>query len=287
MTDLRIGTCSWKYASWKDLVYSQEKNINYLAEYALKYDTVEIDQWFWSLFGDKIELPKLHTVLEYRDSVPEDFRFTVKAPNAITLTHHYPRYTAGVLQPNDQFLSIDLLHRFLDRIEPLLHKVGNIMFQFEYLNRQKMPTMQMFIDKLADFFTSAPKEVTYSLEPRNPQIFTHQYFTFLQEYRLAQVFLQGYFMPPITEIYWKHRNLIQDEVIIRLHGNDRKGIEERTGKKYHRIVDMRDDELTGVIKMVQDLRKRGIGVYLNVNNHYEGSAPLTIDKIGKMLDEKE
>ncbi|PLX23103.1 MAG: DUF72 domain-containing protein, partial [Ignavibacteria bacterium] len=46
MARLRIGTCSWKYPSWKGIVYSAPKGINYLEEYARVYDTVEIDQWF-------------------------------------------------------------------------------------------------------------------------------------------------------------------------------------------------------------------------------------------------
>jgi uncharacterized protein YecE (DUF72 family) len=51
MAELRTGTCSWKFPSWHGLVYSAPKGIDYLAEYAHHYNTVEIDQWFWSLFG--------------------------------------------------------------------------------------------------------------------------------------------------------------------------------------------------------------------------------------------
>ena len=46
---LRIGTCSWKYPSWKGLVYSRATGIDYLSEYATRYNTVEVDQWFWAL----------------------------------------------------------------------------------------------------------------------------------------------------------------------------------------------------------------------------------------------
>ncbi len=48
---LRIGTCSWKYPSWEGLVYSRSAGIDYLAEYARRYNTVEVDQWFWALPG--------------------------------------------------------------------------------------------------------------------------------------------------------------------------------------------------------------------------------------------
>ena len=50
MAKIRIGTCSWKYDSWRGLVYRDQAKKNYLQEYSELYDTVEIDQWFWSLF---------------------------------------------------------------------------------------------------------------------------------------------------------------------------------------------------------------------------------------------
>jgi len=56
-----------------------------LAECAQKYDCVEVDQWFWSLYGpDKVVLPKPAVVQEYAASVPESFRFGIKIPNALT-----------------------------------------------------------------------------------------------------------------------------------------------------------------------------------------------------------
>ena len=91
---LRIGTCSWKYDSWKGLVYDPAKKYgpyDYLADYAKYFNTVEIDQWFWSLFPQGAKLPDSKTVKAYTDSVPDDFLFTVKAPNSITLTHFYAK----------------------------------------------------------------------------------------------------------------------------------------------------------------------------------------------------
>jgi uncharacterized protein YecE (DUF72 family) len=38
-----------------------------------------------------------------------------------------------------------------------------------------------------------------------------------------------------------------------------------------------------VVEMVQDILDRGVSVYLNVNNHYEGSAPLTIERIRRLM----
>ena len=86
--NLRLGTCSWKYDSWKGLIYDPAKTYSphdYLSDYARHFSTVEIDEWFWSLFPTGLKLPNPETVKAYAESVPDDFQFTVKAPNSITL----------------------------------------------------------------------------------------------------------------------------------------------------------------------------------------------------------
>ena len=100
MAELRIGTCIWKFPSWQGLVYSAPQGIDYLAEYARRYDTVEVDQWFWSLFGDQAKLPRAAELEAYRRAVPADFRLSVKAPNSLTLSHHYRKGKEGPLVPN-------------------------------------------------------------------------------------------------------------------------------------------------------------------------------------------
>lgn len=53
--------------------------------------------------------------------------------------------------------------------------------------------------------------------------------------------------------------------------------------EYFEIVDPRDDELLRLINVVNDLRERQHHVFINVNNHYEGSALQTIEKINALL----
>jgi len=102
---IRIGTCSWKYPSWDGIVYSSPKPANYLQEYAEHFNTVEIDQWFWSLFpGGAVRLPDPRNAGTYARSVPQDFRFSIKMPNAISLTHYYQRNKTAPLIENPHFL---------------------------------------------------------------------------------------------------------------------------------------------------------------------------------------
>jgi uncharacterized protein YecE (DUF72 family) len=286
MANLRIGTCSWKFPSWAGIVYSAPRGINYLQEYATQYNTVEIDQWFWSLFGtDKIRLPDRTDASEYRQSVPDDFRFAVKAPNSITLTHLYKKGRSAPLVANPYFLSPELFYDFLVLIEPLHDTLGPLMFQFEYLNRHKMTSHSHFLQLVETFARALPAPHQYALETRNAQYLNRAHFEFLSRSHLIPVFLQGYWMPPIVETYGAWRSLVieQPAVVIRLHGPDRESIEEKTGKQWDQIAIARDDELSAIADMVNDLLSEGLDVYVNVNNHYEGSAPLTIGRLRPLL----
>jgi uncharacterized protein YecE (DUF72 family) len=281
---IQIGTCSWKYDSWKGLVYSESQTINYLKEYSRRYSTVEVDQWFWSLFkGDVAVLPKPEVVKEYAASVPPGFVFSIKVPNSITLTHHYTKQKKSSLVPNPFFLSTELMERFIETIEPLGDHIGPLIFQFEYLNKNKMSGLSHFLEMFEVFKEGIPEGYRYCIEIRNPNFLKDEYFDFLSDLDLAHVFLQGYFMPSIFEVYEKFKGKIHDPVVIRLHGPDRKDIEERTKNFWNEIVDPKDEDLINLKGMVRDLQERQHQIFINVNNHFEGCAPKTIEKIKSLL----
>jgi uncharacterized protein YecE (DUF72 family) len=282
---IHIGTISWKYDSWQRIVYPESKPFNHLQEYSRHYRTVEVDQWFWSLFsGDKAALPKTPVVEEYAGSVPGDFTFGIKVPNSITLTHHYKKKKSDPLIPNPHFLSIHLMQKFLERLAPLSRNIGPLIFQFEYLNKQKMPgKLQQFIDQFGEFAEQLPGGYAYCIEIRNPNYLGEEYFEFLNEKKLHHVFLQGHYMPSIFELYNKYREQIKDLVVIRLHGSNQKEVEAQTGKKWDRIVSPKDSEIDSLAGMLVDLERRGIETFVYVKNDFEGSAPMTIGRLENRL----
>lgn len=284
MAEIRFGTCSWKFDSWRGLVYPETGDFDYLTEYAKHYDTVEIDQWFWSLHGPgKVTLPKPSVVKAYEAAVPEDFRFTVKVPNSITLTHFYRKSKAEPLVENPHFLSVEIFERFLHLLDPMKKHLGPLMFQFEYLNRKKMASQEEFTDRFSRFADVLPEGYTYCVEIRNPNYLNRSYFDFLSKAGIHHVFIQGYYMPPLFKIYEDCADSIGDLTVIRLHGPDRQAIEAKTHKRWNALVEPRDNELARLKEMLADLDSKGVTTYVNVNNHYEGSAPLTIERIRSRL----
>lgn len=277
---IRIGTCSWKYDSWKGIVYPEIEKINFLTEYSKHFNTVEVDQWFWSLFEPKkTVLPKDTDVKAYAQSVPDDFMFTIKIPNSITLTHFYNKNKTAELKPNPFFLNTELFGKFLETLKPMKKKLGVLMFQFEYLNKQKISGLSEFLDRFEAFIDSIDKKYIYGVEIRNPNFLKKPFFDFLERNNLAMVFLQGYYMPPIWNVFNEFKTQIKSAAVIRLHGPDRSGIEEKTGSIWNQIVEPKDEELDKVAEIIYYLKNKKVDTYVNVNNHYEGSAPLTIRKI--------
>jgi uncharacterized protein YecE (DUF72 family) len=273
MMNPQLGTCSWKYDSWIGLVYTKKCNTaaQYLREYSKKYSTVEIDSWFYRLPGQDV-------VLDYLHYVDDTFRFTCKIPNAISLTHKRNRSSASELISNPTFLSNDLFHDYLRAVEPMSKQIDAHMLEFEYLNKKKMNSLDKFLRALDVFLHSVPQDIPLGIETRNKNYLKREYFQFLQEKNVMHVFSEKQYMPHIYTVYEDFGDLLTDNTVIRLLGGDRRKIETLTNKEWTTIVEPKDD-LIHIAEMTKDMIDRGINVTINVNNHYEGSAPRTIEKL--------
>jgi uncharacterized protein YecE (DUF72 family) len=258
--------------------------MDYLGDYAAILDTVEIDQWFWSLFGDTVSLPDADVVRRYAESVPDRFTFTVKAPNALTLTHTPVRDRSGEGgMPNAAFLDAALFERFLDRLAPLGDKLGSVMLQFGYLNRGQMPSLTAFIDRLGAFLASVSDGVCLAVEVRNPQFLRPALYDLLSRHGAGLVLTDGYHLPPVRDVFDGVGALPGQFCVLRLLGNDRRGIEVRTKERWDRVVEPRDAALSDIAAILGRIVEQGAEAFVNVNNHYEGSAPRTIGRLIEVL----
>lgn len=273
MNNISIGTCSWNYHSWTGSVYTkaQPSPADYLPEYSKKYNTVEIDSWFY-------RIPSRSDVSQYTNKVPKSFRFTCKAIRDLTM----PFFRTSTPSKNPKFLSPELFSIFCDAIEPMLGQMDMIMLEFEYLNKEKMKSLPIFIDMLNDFINKIKKPCPIGIEIRNSNYLKREYFDFLDINSISHVFSEKQYMPHVYDLYDKFRNRINNITVIRLLGDDRKAVEKLTGNKWDKIV-LQSDDLEKIIDMSLDIKHK---VIINVNNHYEGSAPLTIEHMKALYRER-
>ena len=203
----------------------------------------------------------------------EGFRFTCKVPRDLTRPEE------------DTFLSPELFEDFLESVEPLLPRIDAVMFEFAYLNKKKMPSLDAFIEKFETFLETAPGGLPYAVETRNGNYLKTPYFEFLRRNGLIHVFSEKQYMPRIYELYPRITPYLGESTVLRLLGGDRKEIEEMTGGSWDRIVAPKDD-LPKIAEMIRDL-SRTLRVTVNVNNHYEGSAPKTIERLRGLIGDLE
>jgi uncharacterized protein YecE (DUF72 family) len=213
----------------------------------------------------------------YINAVPPGFSFTVKAPQRLTQA-----VLRGKAEKNADFLSAEYYSTFYRRIEPIEDSVEAVILEFEYMNRQKMPGLAAYEERLGAFLREIPRGIPVAIECRNGSYLTAEFFDFLRDIGASAVLSEKQFMPPIVDLIDEHSGRLGDRVVVRLLGGDRKAIEERTKEKWDEIVEPKD--IPALAARLGYLVNIGKNVTVNVNNHYEGSAPLTVERLRKALD---
>lgn len=274
---LKIGTCSWNYDSWVGLVYSkrQPNAAGYLKEYIQNFDIAEIDSWFY-------KIPEQKEVNSYIENASPGFPFTCKIPERICLTHKRSYGKSTALDINEEFLSGKLFEEFLRSIDSILPQIEVLMMEFEYLNMEKMPSQLAFIEKVGNFIRNYGKGLPIGIESRNSNYLNKQYFAFIEQEKLIHIFSEKQYLPHVYDLYEKYKVYIKGKSVIRLLGGDRREIEEKALNKWDKIVDEKMDK-DKISTMTKDIKYNGNKVILTVNNHFEGSAPITIESLKKLL----
>jgi uncharacterized protein YecE (DUF72 family) len=255
---VRFGSCSFTAEGWSGSFYPADlKPAQYLAYYAQIFDTVEIDSTFYAI-------PRRQTVANWYEATPRDFLFSLKVPQ--TITHE------KVLVDCDQDL-----HAFLGAVSPLREKLGVLLFQFQYFNRKKFASVEVFLERLRPFLKRLPKQdgFRFALEVRNKAWLTLGFADLLREHGVALALIDHPWMPRPRDLVGRTPDpLTAGFAYLRLLG-DRYAMEERT-RVWDKVVVDRSRDLSEWAEIGEKIRRRGIEIMVYVNNHYAGHSPATI-----------
>lgn len=131
-----IGTSGWSYDHWTGPFYPPDLPAGaHLGHYAQRLRSVKINHSFY-------RLPCADTLRHWRDSVPPDFVFTVKASRYIT----HMKKLAG---PRDS------ISRFLGQIAVLGDRLGPLLFQLPSRRHCDAARLAAFLDALPDDYRYA------------------------------------------------------------------------------------------------------------------------------------
>jgi uncharacterized protein YecE (DUF72 family) len=156
---IHIGTSGWHYDHWKGAFYPEAlPRNNYLEYYADIFHTLEINNSFY-------QMPQEKTLVQWRNSVPKNFIFSLKASRYIT---HIKKLKDGR----------QILPPFIKKVEILGDRMGPILFQLP-------PQWRFNLDRLTSFLKALPSEFRYAFEFRDSSWFNPRTYDVLAQYGAA------------------------------------------------------------------------------------------------------
>jgi uncharacterized protein YecE (DUF72 family) len=189
MATIRIGTAGWSVP--RQYANNLPQTGTHLERYSRALPCAEINSSFYRPH-------RISTWAKWAQSVPEDFRFSVKAPKTIT---HEAKLACSPLQ----------LKTFLTEVGTLAQKLGPILFQ--------LPPKSPFNATIAHTFLTMLRDLHLGpivFEPRHPTWFTPEATQLFQSFHIARAAADP---PPVpqaaTPAAWNGL------VYYRLHGSPR------------------------------------------------------------------
>ncbi|WAM33784.1 DUF72 domain-containing protein [Caldicellulosiruptor morganii] len=163
LNKLYIGTSGWAYSHWKEIFYPaslpHEKRLEF---YSKHFVTCEVNSSFY-------HLPQQKTIINWYNSTPEGFVFSVKAPRSIT---HLKR----LFEVDDEW------EKFKSRIELLKEKLGPILLQFPPGFKKDEENLQKLIN-----FLRGKEKFRFALEFRHKSWCNEQVYEILKSFNAAWV----------------------------------------------------------------------------------------------------
>ncbi|MBD3287617.1 DUF72 domain-containing protein [candidate division KSB1 bacterium] len=287
---VHFGTSTWAYEGWKGIVYFKEYpkyrfKKDCLAEYAAddRFSTVGIDLFYYQ--------PPTEPLLEhYASQLPADFKTCSKVWEEITIYRfpqkHHHHEMKEKLNPNflnDKIFMNTILkpHRNV-----FMEHTGPFIFEFSYIKKNDM-TVTEFANKLDQFFIKLPTDFQYSVEIRNKNFLVPEYFEVLRKHNVAHVFNQWSYMPPVGS-QLKLDSVTADFMVARMLTPSGMAYNETVKKfsPYDKIVEEQPAARQDMLKLIELSIKEKKYAYLLINNRLEGCAPLTIESMEKMAEER-
>jgi uncharacterized protein YecE (DUF72 family) len=266
---LYLGTSAFTANGWPGSFYPVGmKPASYLAYYATKFQTVEIDSTYY-------RTPSASTVTGWYEKTPPDFVFAAKVPQIIT-------HEKILVNCEAEF------EEFVDRMDLLDEKLGPLLFQFPKFTQYQINAeefsrrLRFLLNRVKDLPT-----VRFAVEIRNKAWLDKRFTDLLREYNVALALTDTSFMPRAWEMKLGLPDLVTtDFVYVRWLG-DRHGIEKITQVWDQTVVDRKDD-LRHWVDVLKELvfNKKIRKVFAFANNHYAGHGPATIEQFWDLWENK-
>jgi uncharacterized protein YecE (DUF72 family) len=287
---IRLGTMSWSYPGWKNVVYAGEGSTKELSERGLTayvehplLGAVEIDRSYYD------PLPA-EAYRRYAEQVPDDFRFLVKA-HEDAVVRRFPlhaRYGKKRGASNARYLDASYVTEALvgPLFEGLGGKLGALLFQFP--PELEFVEPEAFAERLERFLSGLPRVARYAVEVRNPELLTSEYAAALVAAGGLHCHNLWTTMPPLAVQAKLIPPVARSPLIVRwlLRHGDPYGEASERFKPFDRLAGPDPQNRERVADLVARADAHGVPALVLVDNKAEGCAPLSIVELTRAIVEK-
>ena len=258
---IRIGTCAWSFDEWGGVLYPADWPSNrWLEFYARYFPAVEIDSTFYSA-------PSETVARRWVEMTPAHFRFACKLPREITHRRRLRDCRAE-------------LTAFLRALEPLAPKLRVVLIQLppSYMPREEKSAFR-------DFVAQLPADFRFAVEFRHPGWHRPHFIRLLQKHRICWVWSDMSGLNERNQAPFEFQPITTDFLYLRLLGDALTKYDAR-GQRIHRygkLLWQREAALDSWALRIQRHLDEIRSVWTFANNHYEGFAPETCQRLAQRL----
>jgi uncharacterized protein YecE (DUF72 family) len=295
--EIRLGTSSWGFPGWAGLVWADVYTTKQLARDGLPayachplLRTVSLDRAFYKPLS-------AHEYASLAAQVPDDFRFVVKAPSAIS--DAMVRDHGRGLQRNATFLDpIAAAHEFVQpALDGLGPKLGALVFQLSPLPSSMLLRIPELLESLATMLAALPPlrptapDGVVAVEVRNAELMTAELAAVLKAAGATYCLGLHAKMPGISDQLPMLRALWPAPLVARWNLHQRHGAYGYDSAKdlyepFDRLLDP-DPETRAILSQVMAATAAAhLPVYVTINNKAEGSAPLSVEALAEAVRER-
>ena len=258
---IRLGTCAWSFDEWRGNFFPAGLPPDrWLEFYAHYFPAVEVDSTFYAS-------PSESTVARWVESTPASFRFACKLPREITHACRLRECTAE-------------LTAFLRALEPLTPKLRVLLIQLppSFSPKDGSSALRGFLEQL-------PRDFRFAIEFRHAGWHRPQVIHLLEKHRVCWVWADT---SPLNErnlAPFEFMPITTDFLYLRLLG-DYVTKYDREGQRVHRygkLLWKREAALESWALRIERQVDQTRNVWSFVNNHFEGFAPETCQRLAARL----
>jgi uncharacterized protein YecE (DUF72 family) len=244
--ELSLGCTGWGYEGWIGSFYPKNvPNSKLLNHYSSIFDITEVNSTFYVI-------PQIPVVKKWYTDTPTQFKFTAKLPKIIT-------------HENRMKNLVPYLEQYLESMKHLGSKFLLTVIQLP--PSLSFEEVRPHLEQLGSFF----KNSTYVIEGRHKSWFSDDAIDYLSNKKICLVWSDVNGMKNPTP-------LTSDFVYLRVIG-DRTIPEKEFGK----VLRDRTADLRVWVEKLKQLEDKIAFAIIMANNHYEGFAPATVNKLRLLL----